>query len=225
MRKIPKVLTVLTAGFLSFFVVMGGLCFLLNSPLGEIEKVSAANSDTVTLDVDITEYIDVSITSGDTVDFGAVSPLALTKGPATGTVVSVTTSAANGYSLGISDGVAGSDSAFLHTGDSTTRIPDNEGTIETPLAWTGNGLGITLYAGDSTVDPKWCANGQTCTTYDDADNLFAGVPQAVTPAHVVTGYHAGADTSTWAFGLRVANSQKTGSYNGTVTFSGTPVLN
>ena len=184
------------------------------------DKAEAA-TDTVTVTTTVQQYISFSITAGDPTAFGNLTPGTPIAAPATGTVASVTTNSANGYTLGLSDGIASTNSALLHT-DATTYIADYAGTIGTPTSWTGTGLGITLYAADTTPDAKWCAT--TCTTYNDADNKYAGIPENATTAHTVTGFHADADTSSWAFKIDVSNSQKTGAYSGTVTFTATAVL-
>lgn len=192
-------------------------CGLLVVIFGD-KKAEAATSN-VTFGVTVAEYLSFSITSGSAVDFDTLSPGTPAKGPATGTVCSVTTNAANGYTIAVSDGVAGTDSALLHT-DTTTRITDYAGTIETPTSWTGTGLGITLFSADTNKEVKW----GTGTTYDDTNNKYAGIPQAATVAHTVTGFVNGADTSSWAFQLDTPNDQKTGDYAGTMTFTATAVL-
>ena len=97
------------------------------------------------------------------------------------------------------------------------------GTIATPVAWGSNtGVGINLFAADTGYESKWCAD--TCTTYDDTDNLYAAVPETATTAHTVTAGPVAADTSSWDFKIDVANTQKTGAYSGTVTFTATAVL-
>ena len=178
-----------------------------------------AATDTANLSTSIQDYLSFSITAGDTVTFGNLTPST----PicfATGTVASVETNAANGYTLGLSDSVVGSDSCLLQQVDLTTRIADYAGTITTPTIWAGTGLGIGLYAADTNKDVKW----GTGTTVCDANNKYAGIPQNATTAHTVTGYHFGADTSSWSFKIDAPASQKTGSYSGTVTFTATAVL-
>jgi hypothetical protein len=192
------------------------ICGLL--VLGSQGTVKAA-TDTVNLQVSVAEYLSFSITAGDAVDFSTLSPGTPVPGPAAGTVCSVTTNSANGYTIALSDSVAGSDSALVHT-DATTRIADYGGTIATPTLWTGTGLGITLFAADTTKAVKW----GTGTTYDDANNKYAGIPQNATVAHTVTGFVSGTDTSSWAFQIDAPNDQKTGDYSGSVTFTATAVL-
>lgn len=180
--------------------------------------VAKAAVHNVGVSTTVQEYLTFDITSNDTVAFGNLTPGTAIAAPSGGSVASVTTNAANGYTLGVSDGSA-TNSALLHT-DTTTYIADYAGTIATPTSWTGTGLGLTLFAADSNKEAKW----GTGTTYNDANNKYAGVPLAATTAHTVTGFKAGADTSSWAFEIDVPNTQKTGSYSGNVVFTATAVL-
>lgn len=182
-------------------------------------KPSGAVKGTTTLTTTVLEYISLDITSGATVPFGNLTPGTPIAAPTGGTIVSVTTNAANGYTLSLHDGVASPNSSMLHT-DGTTHITDYAGTIATPTAWTGTGVGITLFVADTTKEAKW----GTGTTYNDANNKYAGIPETATVAHTATGFHSGADTSSWAFKIDVPNTQKTGAYSGDVSFSATAVL-
>ncbi|MEI6498512.1 MAG: hypothetical protein WCO23_00970 [bacterium] len=200
------------------FIILGLVVFagvLFAQFTNKQERVEAA---TTTLSTNVLEYLTFSLTSGDTVPFGDLTPGTPIAAPSSGTVGSVTTNSANGYTIGLSDG-SGTNSALLHT-DTTTYIPDYAGTIAVPTTWTGVGVGISLFAADTSKEAKWGSG----TTYDDSSNKYAGVPAAATTAHTVTGYHEGADTSSWAFKIDVANSQKTGAYSGDVTFTATATL-
>lgn len=193
------------------------LAVLYLANLGSSKQSEAATHD-VTLTTIVTEYITLDITAGDPVAFGNLTPGTPIKAPNPATVASVTTSAANGYTLGLSDG-SDTNSAFRHT-DNTTYIADYAGSIAVPTAWSGTGLGVTLFTADSNKEVKW----GTGTTYSDANNKYAGIPSATTTAHTATGFHAGADTSSWAFQVDVPNSQKTGAYSGAITLTATAVL-
>jgi hypothetical protein len=203
-------------------LLMAVFTFLVLNFLGfGPKKITNAAIDTATLSTTVLEYLSFSLTAGDEVTFGNLTPGTAIFAPATGTVGSVSTNAANGYTLGIHDGVAAPNSSMLHT-DESTRIPKmTNGTIATPVTWgTNTGVGITLYAADTSKNAKW----GTGTTYNDANNKYAAIPEGATTAHTVTGTVSGADTSSWAFGIDVSNSQKTGSYSGDVTFTATAVL-
>jgi len=185
---------------------------------------SKAAIDSATLSTTVLEYISFTLTAGDTVAFGDLTPGTPIKAPAASTVASVTTNAANGYTLGLHDGVAAANSSMIHT-DAATYITDttNSGTIAVPAAWgAATGVGITMWDADTNYETKWCAD--VCSTYDDTDNLYAAIPETATTAHTVTGVVSETDTSSWAFEIDVLNTQKTGAYSGDVTFTATAVL-
>ena len=186
--------------------------------LGLTQKTEAATTGTATLSTSVQQYLALTVTSGGTVGFGNLTPGTPIDAPSGGTVVSVSTNAANGYTVGLSDG-SDTNSAMLHT-DTTTYIADYAGTIAVPTTWTSTGVGISMFAATTNKEAKW----GTGTTYNDANNNYAGIPSAATTAHTVTGTLGGADTSSWGFSVDVANTQKTGSYSGDVTFTATAVL-
>ena len=213
----------------SFIIVSATVLVVLSvtylANLG-LENKSSADTQDITITATVDTAMTFSATAGDTVAFGTLTPGSAVAAPATGTVLSVTTNAANGYTIGASDGTTGTDSCLLNA-DTTTRIGDYAGTITTPTSWTGTGLGFTLYAADTSKEATW----GTGTTYNDANNKYAGAPETATTAHTVTGYHGSADTSSWAFKLDVPTTQKTGAYscnedngNHYFTFTATAVL-
>jgi len=181
-----------------------------------------AATDTVDLQINVQDYLSLSVSSGDSVDFGNFNP-GTPVCSNTASVASVTTNAANGYTLGIHDG-SGTNSALTKGGG--VYIPDYAGSIATPTEWTGTGVGVSMWDADSNHEIKWCKGGTItdCTTVCDADNLYAGVPETATTAHTVTGYISGADTSSWSWKVDAPTSQETGSYSGTVTFTATAVV-
>ena len=190
------------------------LCFILNT----IEV--SAETDAVTLATNVQTSLALNLSSG-SYDFGNLTANTPVKG-SSGIDVDVTTNASNGYTLGVHDGVAGSNSALLHT-DTLTRIIDFSALIATPALWvsgTSRGVGVTVYAADTSKEAKW----GTGTTYNDANNKYAGVPTAATTIHTSTGYKTGADTTSVAFIVDVEPDQKAGVYSGDVTVTATAVL-
>ena len=174
----------------------------------------------ITLSTDVQTAIAMSVSSN-TYAFGNLTSGTPKRGSA-GIDADVTTNASNGYTLGISDGVAGGNSCLLHT-DTTTRIIDYVSTIALPTLWnsgTDRGLGATVYAADTTKEVKWGAG----TAYDDVLNKYAGVPQTATTIHTSAGFKTGADTTSVAFIVDVAADQKSGVYSGDVTLTATAVL-
>ncbi len=182
------------------------------------DKAEAALTQNVTLTSTVLSYGALTITSGGTIDFGNITP-GTDSCNASGTVLSAITNAANGYTLGVHDG----DATNSAMSGALAKIPDMIGTIAAPAQWaTGSttGLGVSLWTGTSTLDAQW-AVGTTACSYT---NKYAGVPAASTVAHTVTGYHAGADSSSWGWKVNVLNTQPTGIYTGNVTFTMTSVL-
>lgn len=203
--------------FSIILLVVFGLVFIFSS-----DNTAYAATHDVTMTTSVQSYLtlDLSGPAADTVAFGNLTP-GTPICYATGTVASVTTNAANGYTLGISDATAATNSSLVHT-DTTTHITKmTNGTIATPVVWgTNTGVGIGMYAADTTKEAAW----GTGTTVCDALNKYAAIPQAAAAAHTVTGVVTGANTSGWSYKIDVPNAQKTGAYSGTMTFTATAVL-
>lgn len=204
-------------GSVIFLFCLAFISFILTD-----RKTTQATASDINFSTTVQSSLSLDITAGDTVAFGTITAGMPIAAPDTGTIVAVTTNAANGYTLGVSDGVNGSNSALLHVADATTRITDvTIGTIATPALWgTNTGLGITLYSADTNKEAKW----GTGTTYNDSNNKYAAIPETATTAHTVTGAVIGSNASSWAFKLDVPADQKTGGYAGTMTFTVTAVL-
>jgi len=186
---------------------------------------AAATTSTVTLTGTVQPYIAIAFNSGSTINFGNISPgvgaCSDAPGNASGTIVAITTSAANGYTLAFYDG-SDTNSAMLHT-DTTTYIPDVTGSVASPGLWvTGatSGVGLSLYVADTTKESDWGTGTTPCDIY----NKWAKAPATATTGHTVASYHAGADTSSWGWKVDVVNAQKTGIYSGQVTFSAAPTI-
>lgn len=208
---------------ISFTVFLVAVVFvLLIAALNYYPRGGSAATHNVTLSTDVQTALTFDITQNDTVAFGNLipgTPIIKPNGPPAGTIAAVTTNAANGYTIGISDG-SNTDSCLASGGN---HILDYTGNLVTPTVWApgDTGLGVTMYAADTNKEAKW----GTGVTYNDVNNKYAGVPAADTAdAHVVTGYNAGADTSTWSFQVDVPPDQPSGAYAGAMTFTATAVL-
>lgn len=216
-----EIMAFLFVFWLYSFVSVGNTMKYFNPGIVE----AAATTSTVTLTGTVQPYIAIAFNSGSTINFGNISPgvgaCSDAAGNASGTIVAITTSAANGYTLAFYDG-SDTDSAMVHT-DTTTYIPDITGTVATPILWTTgstSGVGVSLYAADTTKESAWGTGTTPCDIY----NKWAKAPNAATTGHTVSTYNAGADTSSWGWKVDVVNSQKTGVYSGQVTFSAAPTL-
>ena len=202
--------------FVLVVALLGAASFLLSIIKGQAQT----DTETITLSTDVQTAIAMTVSSA-TYPFGNLTAGTPKKGSA-GIDVDVTTNASNGYTLGIHDGVAGSNSCLLHT-DTVTRIIDYASAIASPTLWNlgvDKGLGTTIYAADTSKEAKW----GTGTTYDDANNKYAGIPTAAATIHTSAAYKTGADTTSIAFIVDVAADQKSGTYSGDVTLTATAVL-
>lgn len=188
-------------------------------------KAQAATSGNVTLSGTVLPYLNLTFATGQTGDFGNITPGTpkCTSNPS-GTVVNVTTNASNGYTLALYDAESGAVSDMTHT-DTTTKIADmNSGTIAAPVLWvTGThlGLGVTMYSGLASKEALWGTGASAC---DVAGNKYAAVPETATTGHTVTGFRITTDTSSWGWRVDVPNTQKTGIYSGVVTFNAVGVI-
>ena len=163
------------------------------------------------------ELTDLAGDPQDIIAFGNLLPGNVLTGS---TVATVTTNYSGGYTLGASDAVVGAYSCLLHT-DSSTRIADYTGTIDTPTQWlTGTGFGISLYAADTTKEGKW-GTGDDET---DSNNKYAGVPEGATTIHTKAGSPTSGDRSWIGYKLVAPYTQKIGDYSGNVTYTATGVL-
>ncbi len=177
MKKNLFVFTAILAIFWVFSLVSNK--YVVANPL-QTKKAEAAMVQNITVSGTVLNYSSLTITSGGTIDFGNITP-GQDSCNLSGTVLSVTTSAANGYTLGIHDG-SDTDSAMS---GATAKIPDMLGTIASPTQWaTGSttGLGVTLWTGTSALDSQWAVGSSPC---DYADK-YAGIPQNSTVARTKT---------------------------------------
>lgn len=208
------------------FLFVSGLIILF--PICRTNAANATDTESVSLTATVNDYIALATKSGGTIALGAFLPGTPTCSN-TATVMGVTTNAANGYTLGLSDDQALADGQLvtdssLHQG--TVYIPDfSTGTLAAPVVWgtpgTNRGLGVGLFAADNTgKEIVWGTGTAVC----DALNKYAPIPKTAATGHTLTGYHAAEDTSSWGWKIDVPATQKTGAYAGTVTFTATTVL-
>lgn len=141
------------------------------------------------------------VLDSNTKDLGTITPGSPNTASTTATV---TTDAWGGYELLISE-----DHSMTHTGDGTTTIADYAGTIATPTAWSGAGLGITVTSG-SGVAAKWGTS---------PNNNYAGIPTTDTVFHDKSGFTSGGDDTVIEYKADVPSTQKSGTYTNTVTYT------
>ncbi len=201
-RSLPAL--VLSVFLVVVFAVLQGL-----------EIKSATDTEQVTITTTVAETISLSCTSP--VALGALTPGT----PVYNSDVCTTTTNANGgYNLAVKRDDA--DTTMDHASDATANItdktawdPTGSGNAET---WTGTGLGFTVYASTATKNTTWWGAGTAC---DDALNEYAGFPTAYANIMQHTSYSSGSTTTSICYKLDVPSTQKSGAYDGTVTFQAT----
>lgn len=137
-----------------------------------------------------------------TVDLGAINPGTPRAGT---TIATVTTDAWGGYDLAINQ-----DHNLTHT-DTTTTIPSYGCAIGAPCVWSGAGLGFTVQSGTN-VEAKW---------YVNPNYFYAAIPNSTTTFHTKSGYASGGDATTVEYKVDVGTTQKSGTYNNTVSYVAT----
>jgi hypothetical protein len=127
--------------------------------------------------------------------------------PATGqTVATVTTDAWSGYAINVSK-----NHAMLHT-NGTLTIPDQAGTLTTPVLWQAPnnvGFGFTVLSGTE-VETKWG---------ESPNYKYAGFPDLSTTAHQKSGFQSGADETTFGYRVDIPDNQGAGTYSSTITYT------
>jgi hypothetical protein len=193
----------------------------------ENAQAAASTTSTVTLSGTVTTYLNLTWWVGQSISFATITPGTDSCSDAP-SWLGVITNAANGYTVSLSDG-SNTNSSMRHT-DTTTYIPDMlTGSFAAPIPWvTGitTGLGVTMFSADTNKESGWGTGTNDCSTNkaNSYFNKFSAVPSAATVAHTAAGYKAADDGSKWDWKVNVVNSQKTGIYSGSVTFTVTAVF-
>jgi hypothetical protein len=140
------------------------------------------------------------------------------------TELTVDTNGASGYNITSQFTTSNcSASDTLCHSDTTTPITDKTefdgvGTCTATAAWSGTGLGFTVYTADTGKNTTCWGTG---TAVNDAANLYAGFPttdQII--LNVTSGPKADDDTAV-GYKCDVATTQKSGAYSGTVQYTAT----
>jgi hypothetical protein len=177
---------------------------------------AAEDSAGINFLTNVLESISLSVSSA-SLDFGNLSAGTPARGNG-GVTAGVRTNSGFGYSLSINDNNSGNKSALRHS-DAVTYISDFlDGTITTPALWSSGssvGFGFSVFAADTGKEAKW----GTGTTYSDANNKYAGIPQNATVFHNSSGFKNGLDNTSLAFVVDVLADQKSGAYSGVATLT------
>lgn len=196
------------AGGVFILAVMAIGLYIGNSNNGKIGADTWPG--TVSLSANVATQLTCAFSGETAIAFGTL--VAGTPESSAGTTLACSTNAANGYTLGLDDaGPTATDSALKNTA-ADVYIPDYSGTLATPTAWTGTGLGITMTSASTNYLAKWSAGAN-----------YMGIPSTTTTAHTVN-TPAASDASSWKFQIDVPGNQKAGTYSGTVNFTINTVL-
>ena len=189
------------------------------SGVGQLANAATATPYTVTLQTNVQEVITLSCDAA-TVNMGNLTPGT----PVTGTSVCTgTTNANGGYDLLVKRDDA--DTTMDKVSDATVNIVDK--TVWDPTAntnngnaavWSGTGLGFTVFASTATKSTVWWGTGATVT---DVLNKYAGFPTAAANIMVYASYNSAGTTTSIGYKLDVPTTQRSGAYDGTVTYSAT----
>lgn len=176
-----------------------------------------------------TEQVTITTTVAETISLSCTTPVALgTITPGTpvynSDVCTTTTNANGGYNLAVRRDDA--DTTMDKTSDAAINITDKTDWDPTANAgagnaatWSGTGLGFSVYASTATKNATWWGAGAAC---DDAVNKYAGFPPTTyTNIMQHTSYSSSSTTTSVCYKLDVPSTQKSGAYDGTVTFQAT----
>lgn len=180
-----------------------------------LEIKSATDTEQVTLSVTVAQTITLAV-DDNTVSLGTLTP---------GTPVSnsnictVTTNAESGYDLAVKRDDA--DTTMDKTDEAATNITDKtawNSTTPNSAAYSGTGLAFSVFASTATKNTTWWGTGTTC---HDTNNLYAGFPTAYTNIMDHDTYSSNSTTTSICYRLDVPSTQKSGSYDGTITYQAT----
>lgn len=200
--------------FLSIFLVF------IFGIMQAMETKSATSTSQITITTTVAETISLDCVSATPVALGTITPGTPVYNSNTCTT---TTNANGGYNLAVKRDDA--DTTIDKVGEAATNISDKTAWDPTASAgagnaatWTGTGLGFSVYASTATKSTTWWGTGTTC---DDALNKYAGFPVAYANIMQHASYSATSTTVGICYKLDVGTTQKSGNYDGTVTFQAT----
>ena len=129
--------------------------------------------------------------------------------------VAVTTNSVSGYVLSAHDPDAGG----AATSGGGVPLPwVTGGSVPAPVAWSGSGIGISVFGG-SASPARWCVGGQVnCTTKDSASLLWAPLTGTAQQVSGAPGPVSG-DTTRLPVRVAVPVSQAAGSYSGVIAIT------
>ena len=195
--------------FLSVVVLVAAFAFQVEIGL------AATATGQVTLSTTVNQTI--SLDCGANVNLGNITPGTPVYNS---TVCTGTTNAESGYDLNVMRDDA--DTTMDKISEATTNITDKAAWDPTANAgagnaasWSGTGLGFGVFASTATRNTTWWGTGSAC---DDTNNKYAGFPTAYALIMDHDAYSSGSTTTSICYKLDVPTTQKSGTYDGNVTY-------
>jgi len=209
MKRIEKEKKMELGLFLSMVLLMVLFSIFQSAHFSE----GAVATDPVTLTVTVAETI--SLNCGADVNLGTLTPGTPVSASTTCTT---TTNANGGYDLAVKRDDA--TTTLDHSVDGATDITDKTAwaTPGPGVAYSGTGLGFSVYASTATKNTTWWGTGSTC---HEAANLYAGFPTAYANIMEHASYSSGSTTTSICYRVDVPSTQKSGVYNGSITYQAT----
>ncbi len=180
---------------------------------------AAVDTDGVNLSATIGESM--TLACGADVDIDGGGSVTAGTPESNSTTCTVTTNDNDGYNLQIADDNAGSDALVNGSNtitDKTAWDPTAAAGNGNAVAWSGTGLGFSVYASTATKNTTWWGTGSAC---HDANNKYAGLPDSATNIMEHTAYSSSSTTTSICYRVDVPATQASGEYSGSVTYTAT----
>ena len=190
---------------------------------GSIPSGGGITNPTHTQSLSATIQETMTLTCGGDIDLDNATTLIPGIPESNTTTCTVTTNDAQGYNLSIAN-----DRAPQYTLYHTTQSTDPNGQIPDKTPWdpntpnaqafTGDGLAFGILSSDATKNNTWWGTGTAC---DDANQLYAGIPQTDQNIIEHTTYTNTATDTEICYRINVPSTQIAGEYTGSVTYTAT----
>ena len=178
--------------------------------------LSSITSSTSEINLSITIEENLGLNCGGDIDIDNGTALVASIPQSNETICTVVTNDDHGYILSVANDNPGN---TLTNG--TYSITDKtvwDNTVPNAQAWSGTGLGFSVYDSDGTKEESWWGNGSSC---HDVDNLYAGFPTTDTPIMEHEDFEKTSTDTHICYRVDVPVSQASGEYTGSVTYTAT----
>lgn len=195
-------------------VFVGASIFVLSL---SVYSVAYAASDTGGVNLNVTVGENMTLACGAEVDIDDGGVLVPGVPESNSTSCTITTNDEDGFELSVvNDYATGTVLRNANGTGSDFEISDYAGTIAVPTAWTGTGLGFSVFNAPS-KEVAW-GTGTTC---GDANNNYAAFPDVDTKITEHAAYSSTASTVDVCYSVDVPSTQASGEYTGSVTYTAT----